>query len=232
MIERLAYWTAEFLAKYIDDTSKFSKIISDRRKKEYKQLTKEEVIDTMAYALQGIYGEIFKLILIFIIASFLHILIPTLIISCVFSIFRMFAGGVHMDTFLTCLSTTTFLFLGGGLLVHNIQLYSNQYINLIIICGEFILNLCLINKYAPRDTPNKLITDIQEITKYKRQSIIYIVIINIILLVFSSYNIFVLSIIFGLLLEVFTIIPRGVFIFNKIELILNKIFNIKVGEDD
>lgn len=231
MINKLAYLTANYLSKFITDTTNFSQIIATRKKKEYRQLLISEVIDVMAYSLKAIYGEIVKMILILIFASFLHILLPTLIISIVFSTLRLLAGGVHMGTFFTCLGMGTVVFIGGGLLVHNIIDISfiNQNI-LYLILIEGVLNLYLINKYAPRDTPNKPITDKKEIKMFNTLSFVFVSMINNVLIflsIYHQYNIIVLSIIYGLLLEVFTITPIGVKTFNYIENKLNKLFNIK-----
>jgi accessory gene regulator B len=235
MIDKLAYITAKYLAKFITDTTSYSQMIAKRKNKQYKQLTIEEVIGLMTYSLQAIYGEIMKMILIFIFASFLHILIPTLIITFIFSTLRLMAGGVHMDTFFNCLGLTTILFIGGGLIVHNIvdiNFIQNNISYIVLIEG--ILSLSLVYKYAPRDTQNKRIKDINKIKMFKRLSIIFVTIINIILIILAlyQYNLIVLSVICGLLIEVFTITPIGVRIFNYIERKLNKIFNINIKEDN
>lgn len=230
MINKLAYSTANYLSKFITDTKSYSQMIAKRKNKEYKQLTIDEVIGLMTYSLQALYGEIMKMILIFIFASFLHILIPTLIITLAFSTLRLLAGGVHMNTFFNCLGMTTILFIVGGLVVHNIVdlNFINQNI-LYLILLEVIVSFYLIYKYAPRDTPNKLITDIKKIMMFKRLSIVFVTIVNIILVILAlyQYNIILLSVMYGLLLEVFTITPIGVKIFNHIESKLDKLFHIK-----
>lgn len=230
MINKLAYLTAKYLSGFITDTTHFSQIIATRKKEEYRQLTVNEVIGVMAYSLIAIYGEIIKMTLILISASFLHILIPTLVISFVFSILRALAGGVHMGTFFTCLGMTTILFIIGGLLVHSIVgvYFINQYIYYLIFIEGF-LSLYLIYKYAPRDTPKKLITDKKKIIMFKKLSIAFVGLVNIIIILLTiyQYNIIALSIVYGVLLEVFTIIPVGVNLFHYIEKQLNKLFNIK-----
>jgi accessory gene regulator B len=233
MINKLAYLTAKYIGKHIEDTTWFSQIRAKRKKVPYKQLTKQEVIDMMEYSLKAIYGGMIKIILLLICASVFHILSPTLIIACTFGILRPVAGGVHMGTFFNCLGTTTMLFIIGGLLVHNIIdiNFINQNIFYLIFL-ECVLGLYLIKQYAPRDTPNRRITNPKEIKTFKQLSIIFVLIINIIIIILAlyKYNIIVLAIIYSLFLEMFVITPIGVKTFNCIESKLNKLFNIKEEE--
>ncbi len=158
-----------------------------------------------------IFGALVKGIIMISIAAILGILVPMLVIVFTFSSLRMIAGGYHMDTFGKCLFVSMTLFVIAALIAN----YTYQYwtilhiISLIIL--TFITGLYILIKYAPKDTPNKPITDPIQIQKYKKLSIIYLFIwlmINI-LLAALSLNMYVIALSFGVLLELFAVSPTG-----------------------
>lgn len=192
-----------------------SKVLSDRKSKEI-NLTLEEAIEIIAYSLQAIYGEILKLITLLILAKLLNILLPTLIITMVFSMFRVFAGGVHMNTKIKCFLIMFIMFLGSGQIVQCIVSSNyNPVYNLILISIVALVGKLTIKRYAPQDTPNKPIVGYVKRQKFKKLSYIFLLIILILCLILIRNNLIVLSILTGLLLELWTITPYGVKFFTK-----------------
>jgi len=70
-----------------------------------KEEDQEEVI---AFGLELIFSELSKLIILLAAGHILNILIEVIVITLVFSIYRMLSGGIHLDTFLACLLVVIF----------------------------------------------------------------------------------------------------------------------------
>ena len=68
--------------------------------------------DAIAYAAEGILGECEKLFIMAVIFALLHQFIPFVCVFAVFAVFRTNCGGIHMKTFLGCLSYSATLFAG------------------------------------------------------------------------------------------------------------------------
>jgi accessory gene regulator B len=163
------------------------------------------------YGFQIVIGAAVKGVLLITIASLLGILIPTLLITVAFASLRMIAGGYHMDTYGKCILVSLGLFIVSGLIAEYTNSYWNSVHVIILITAAFILGLYVLLRYAPKDTPNKPITNPKEIKKFKTLSIVYLFVwlgITLALVVFS-FKIFAMSICFGMLLELFAISPTG-----------------------
>lgn len=89
------------------------------------------------YGFQIVIGGIVKLFILLLAALILGILKETLIILLFFIIFRMTAGGYHMDTYGKCMVASMCIFLLTGLFVH----YTFQYFQYLNIYTLSILNL-------------------------------------------------------------------------------------------
>lgn len=171
------------------------------------------------YGFYIIISSIIKLSIIVTIALILDILIPTLIIMFIFASLRTFAGGYHMDTLGKCLFVSMLLYVIAALITkYSYQEWSLLSITLLIISTLFI-GFFTLRKYAPKDNPNKPITDPIQIKKYKKNSQIYLIILIIIssILILLNLYIYVLSICFGILLELFSISPLGYKFFDTIK---------------
>jgi accessory gene regulator B len=130
-----------------------------------------------------------------------------------------------MDTYGKCIATSTMLYIGAGVFSQYTYIYWNilQLFSLLIIVS--MISTFAIVKWAPKDTPNKPITKSEEIAKYKRLSIIYIVSWTLIcgLLLYYGYtrsivytNLIVISSSMGVLLEIFLITPVGYRVFERL----------------
>lgn len=172
------------------------------------------------FGFQVLYGEIFKIIIIAFISLLLGIIVPELIILATFVSLRIFAGGYHMNTYGKCFYATLIIFLAAGAFIQ----YSPGIWSMEIILGLFIITSILafycVRKYAPRDTPNKPITDPDDISRFKRISTIHIVIWMLLMsiLLYFKLNMPVIASCIGLSIELLSISPAGHRFFDWISL--------------
>ncbi len=171
------------------------------------------------YGFQIAIGSAVKIITLIAISLVFGVLLPALIISMSFTLLRKVAGGCHMKTYGKCLVVTIGLFITAALLAQ----YTHQYWSMggivILFALTFVTGIYLLIKYAPKDSPNRLITDLQERRRFKKLSIIYIIIWLVVVIVLTMYGmkIYILALCFSVLLEVFGITPIGHSFFEKIE---------------
>lgn len=219
MIEKTANTIANAIADNITDYTQLSQILSARRHKEYKLLSKDEVIEVLQYGLEGFLGDFIKSLIILTIGILFNILIPAIFIMLAFCTLRLLAGGFHMDNYSKCLSTGSILFLVPAWFIQ----YYNSYltVNYKFIMISILISFIIVYMYAPVDSENKPLTNNDKI-KYKFKSLFYVYVLANILVLISN-NLIKVSILTGLIIELFTITPIGIKIFNTIELIINKI---------
>jgi len=181
--------------------------------------TVEDQIEVFTYGFMVVWGAIFKAILMVFLASIFSIKLPTLIITLTFSSLRIIAGGFHFGGYNKCITFSTLQFIGSALIVkYSIQYWSQVDVySLLILC--ILTTLYAIYRYIPRDTPNKPITEILEIRKFKRWSSYYLFIWTIIMTISLLFNlkIIVLSSCFGLLLELFSVCKIGQIVYSKLD---------------
>ena len=163
------------------------------------------------FSFQIIFGGIAKNIILISLALLFGVLVPALISAAVFAALRLLAGGYHMDTYGKCLIVSMSMFMLSALTAQYTSQYWSYFTLAILIAASFIFGLYTLIRYAPKDTPNKPITDPKEIRKLKTLSIIcfFILIISATCLVYFKLNILALSVCFGCILELFTITPTG-----------------------
>jgi accessory gene regulator B len=215
LINTLAKNTAKIIIDNTTDYEDLSKILSNLKHREYSLLSKEDLTEIFEYAFKAIYGESAKLIIILLIAYVLNILIPVMIVASIFVSLRTIAGGFHMDSFMKCLVITASLFVIPTYLVQKlISIHSFDNIELVLITiVTYILCYWLAHKYAPKDNPNKLITDVNKVKALKQKTKLYLTIVGIIslILILLLHNpTIILFICVGQLVEIYTITPVGV----------------------
>ena len=180
----------------------------------------EDQIQIYEYGWMVIWGAILKISLLVTISSLLGILIPVMILTITFSSFRIIAGGYHFSSYNKCLVFSLVQFISTSLIIK----YTLQYWS--FGCLWFLFNICVIigiyniHYYVPRDTPNKPITEIPEIKRFKKLSYQYLAIWAVIMIMIISMfelKIIVLSSCFGLLLELFSISKFGQLIYSRID---------------
>lgn len=105
---------------------------------------------TYYYGFQVIYGGINKFMLLIILGSILGILPQTLIVTLSFIMLRVWAGGLHFDSYTACAYVSLLLLLSMGLMVKYMSF--NQ--NIIIIIFSTIFAIFAI--FAPIEHKNRL----------------------------------------------------------------------------
>lgn len=164
-------------------------------------------------------GGIVKLMMLLGISLILGILIPSVIIALTFASLRTLAGGYHMRTYGKCMVISLGMFLAAGL----ISQYTYQYINagylFVFISAVYAFSFYILLNWAPSDTPNKPITKPEDIRKFKRMSLIFITLILMFSFLLISYgqNYYVIPVFFAILIESFTVMPKGYEFFAKID---------------
>lgn len=166
----------------------------------------------MAYGLEILLGEIIKLLTIVLFSWLLGILAEVLIITISAGILRLASGGEHCSEYYRCLigGTVWFLLLGWGVSIIN-NIFNQATIN-ITVGLLFLIAFVMILKYAPGETENKPINSRDEKKKFKKWSIVIMVIyIFVILLTVtqSVLNNHTIAVAIGIMAQAFTVTPYG-----------------------
>jgi accessory gene regulator B len=174
------------------------------------------------YGFKIIIGGSFKLILVCLISLLVGSFIPTIIVAITFASIRKFAGGFHMDTFNKCTIISLLLFITfGSTAQYTFDLWPTACI-LAIILIAYSFAFFAVLKWVPDDNPNRPITEPDEIKKFKKQTILvltfYAAILTLVLLLKCiNFKLYILSICFGVSLEMFTVTPSGHKFFDAIK---------------
>lgn len=161
------------------------------------------------YGFQVFIGELVKIILILLLSLLLGMLRPVGVILTVFMIVRTAAGGYHMDTQGKCLVVSLGLFLIPGAVVKYSHIYWSFGSIASFITAVAIICIIAFIKWIPADTPNRPITKLEEIRKFRIKSLIYITFFLCLACITLLNHLYVysLSLVFGLLVEIFTVTP-------------------------
>lgn len=196
-----------------DHYSTINNLILKYRKREI-QTNSEHIFQLVNNGITLAYSEILKYVIVLLIAKCLclGITLPTFIIMTIFTILRIFAGGVHLSTFNKCFGAMIFCFLSLGWIVNHIHI---SYMHIII---GYVISLYSAYRYAPQEREDKSDRDCDNGNIKKHRSILFVVVCLIVSsILFKSHQIISVSIYFGVLLEVFTIIPIGTKLFKWID---------------
>jgi Membrane protein putatively involved in post-translational modification of the autoinducing quorum-sensing peptide len=163
------------------------------------------------YSFQIVIGTTVEFLILAIVSLLLGVFIPALIISLSFAALRLIAGGYHMDTYSKCLYVSLGLFIAAALIDQHTYLYWTLPYLAVLIAVTALIGLYVLIRYAPKDTPNKPITNPRQKRKLKTVSLIYLLVwlVASLCLLAYGYNMWVISLSFGILLEFFSISPTG-----------------------
>lgn len=184
----------------------------------------QEEYDIYYYGLTTLIHTILTGLTIFTIAYLLGVLKWSLIIASTASVLRSFSGGGHSKSPITCTVLSVVLINIFALLINRSYLYINEQTLLIITGFIILLGFMLVNKYAPADTPQNPITNIQFKKQLRKRSYLFLIMLEVIVL-FSFYNKIngvILSILAGLLWQLFTLTPYGYNFLHKIDSLVEK----------
>ena len=183
---------------------KFCTFLVEKIKSKVKDIDeeKEMIID---YGIRLIFGELPKIILLFIIGFILGIGWYTLILFVLLSMYRTFTGGFHLKTHLGCMISTSILYLS-PIALAKISNFQVEYIKYIFIGITLIMSIVFIKKYAPADTENIPILSKKERKSKRIKAYIYVVAL-LMLSLFIKDNVFSYMLIYGIILQNLTITP-------------------------
>lgn len=177
----------------------FLKKIRTAIKKQYPNYN-DDKIDEIMYGIEGLYLTFTKTVVICIIALILGILKELICLLIAFNFIRFFAFGMHASKSSICLIFSSLVFIIFSILCKYIVL--PKYLLYIL----YLLTLAIISIYAPSDTVKRPLIKRKKRIKFKILSI-KVVIIYFILTLVSKNNLFINSLIFGLLIECILINP-------------------------
>lgn len=163
---------------------------------------KEMVIN---FGIRLIFGEMPKIILLFIIGFLLGIGWYTVIFFFLLAMYRSFTGGFHLKTHIGCMITTSILYLLPIFLAKYITI-SQSYILHIMIALVGTFSIFIITKYAPADTENIPILSKKERKSKKIKAYIALVMLTVIILASPDKQISYM-LIYGIFLQNLTVLP-------------------------
>ena len=135
--------------------------------KNSKEEGQEEVI---AFGLELIFSELSKLFILLAVSYILNILVQVIVITLVFSIYRMLSGGIHLETFLGCLLATLTSIIFLALLVEPLALKLTTMMLKFLVIISYLINALIIIKRVPVVNKNHPVTSMEKIRFYKKSS--------------------------------------------------------------
>ncbi len=186
MIDKFCNWITEKIKAKVSD-------IDEER---------EMVID---FGVRLIFGELPKILLLFIIGFLLKMGWQTLLLFLLIAPYRSFTGGIHLKTHIGCMVTTSILYLGPVILTKYFQI-SYDFVLYILVFIITVFSVTIITKYAPADTENIPILSKKEIKSKKIKAYISLAIL-LIIIIFSPEKSVSYMIIYAIFLQNLTILP-------------------------
>ncbi|WIV11590.1 accessory gene regulator B family protein [Proteiniborus sp. MB09-C3] len=166
----------------------------------------EENMDMYVFGIEILLITIIKYLGLFIISLLLGVVKEAIAFTLAFSMLRIQAGGVHLESFWQCfvitnIITFSFIFLSKALPISHTPLYS------VIM---LIISAILVLAFAPVDTENKRLNELEK-KLYKKRSIYVIIIGSLITislgLIYKSFITYGNIVSLGFLCEGITLTP-------------------------
>lgn len=184
----------------------------------------QDEIEIYAYGIEILLGIIIKFSLVVVFALLFGILKTVLIFMFTFSLFRFLGGGVHLSTYLRCLTFGLLLVLGVGYLA---TILLPNHILISLFTTTLLIGVLVTIKWVPAGTEKKQITDPQERLQQKRKFLyilsIYAIVVT--LLLWQNHHTYAQACIYGSFLSSFLITPWGYSVMNTVDkffMLLNK----------
>lgn len=176
----------------------------------------KEEIEIYAYGIEIILGIIIKFSLVVILASLFGILKTVLVFMFTFSLFRFLGGGVHLSTYLRCLTFGLLLVLGFGYLA---TIFIPNVIIISLFIATLLIGFLVCIKWVPAGTEKKQVTDPLERLQQKRKFLytlsLYTIIVTLLLL--QGHHTYAQACIYASLLSSFLITPWGYGVINTVD---------------
>lgn len=183
---------------------KFCDLITEKIKSKVTDIDEEREL-IINFGVRLIFGELPKILILFIIGFLLSMGWQTLLLFFLIAPYRSFTGGIHLKTHLGCIITTSILYLLPIILSKYI-LISDKIILYILAGLITIFSIIIIAKYAPADTENMPILSKKEIKSKKIKAYISLVVL-LSIIIFNPYKQFSYMIIYAMFLQNLTVLP-------------------------
>ena len=183
---------------------KFCDLITEKIKSKVTDIDEEREL-IINFGVRLIFGELPKILILFIIGFLLSMGWQTLLLFFLIAPYRSFTGGIHLKTHLGCMITTSILYLLPIILSKYI-LISDKIILYILAGLITIFSIIIIAKYAPADTENMPILSKKEIKSKKIKAYISLVVL-LSIIIFNPYKQFSYMIIYAIFLQNLTVLP-------------------------
>ena len=180
---------------------KFCDWITEKIKAKVSDIDEEREM-IINFGVRLIFGELPKILILFIIGFALKMGWQTLLLFFLIAPYRSFTGGIHLKTHLGCMLTTSCLYLGPIIVTKYFQI-NNDLILYVFTAIITIFSIFIIAKYAPADTENIPILSKKERKSKKIKSYVSLVII----IIFSPNKSISYIIIYGIFLQNLTVLP-------------------------
>jgi len=181
----------------------------------------ENEIAVYAYGMEVFLNNFIELILLLLLAFFLDIFEPAVLVLAAFMAFRIPGGGVHLSTYVRCLlfSVTVILCLAK---LSTIILVDTELL-LCLILLTALLALITIIKWVPGDTEKKPLRDPELIKKQKLKTAVSFLLwlLLLFILLWQGYCFYIQALLLGALGGLFWISPWGYRFINKLDYFLD-----------
>ncbi len=181
---------------------KFCDYITKKIKENSPEMDEEKEL-VINFGVRLIFGELPKILILFLIGFILGIGWYTLLAFLLLCPYRSFTGGFHLKTHLGCMICTILLYCGPVMLAK----YTNitpDYVKYIVIAIIGIISSILINIYAPADTENIPILSKED--RKRKKVLAYISLIILILIsIFIQDKVVSQMLIYGIIFQTLTI---------------------------
>ncbi|QGU00888.1 hypothetical protein SYNTR_2294 [Candidatus Syntrophocurvum alkaliphilum] len=176
----------------------------------------DEKIEIYAYGLELLIGSILQLIILFLLAWIFSLFHQTLVAIIAFASIRILCGGIHMSSYLRCLSCGLLIILFFAK-ISTMQYSVYTFVLLILI--TFVLGIVSIIKWIPSYTEQKQHINNSNAKKIKSISLFMLLVWMGLSIIFYHKGIYdySLAIILGVLGGVFLATPLGHTIFGKLD---------------
>ena len=181
---------------------KFCDLITEKIKSKVTDIDEEREL-IINFGVRLIFGELPKILILFIIGFLLSMGWQTLLLFFLIAPYRSFTGGIHLKTHLGCMITTSILYLLPIILSKYI-LISDKNILYILAGLITIFSIIIIARYAPADTENIPIISKKERKRKKVLSYITLM-LTLTASVFIKDSIISNILIFGVIVQSFMI---------------------------
>lgn len=131
-----------------------------------KKIIKQQDMDVYAYGIQNLLIFLFNLFSFMVIGAIFHTIMYTVVFILFYSVLRIYAGGYHASTAMRC------YFISNVIVLMFIILFKNLPINNVVSCISAFCCYTYIFMFAPVDTQNKHLDQLEKKCYGKRARIV------------------------------------------------------------